>query len=156
MSLLYINVIYSRLNKIGLINKMGDYGSSIIYLDESLESKSRSYGDANHEGSGTLMNKGNSLQDMEWKDGKMDMERYGSMKPFRLTFQLNKEHNKVKRDDTENGTKPKSINPTKIVLAELVEGLTPMTHATITSHVLNWKSEFCNMHDQGILRIFQN
>ena len=68
MSLLYIHVIYSRLNKIGLINKMGDYGSSIIHFDESLESKSRLYGNESHEGSGTLMNKGNSLQDMNEMD----------------------------------------------------------------------------------------
>ena len=42
---------------------MGDYGSSIIHFDESLESKSRLYGNKSHEGSGTLINKGNSLQD---------------------------------------------------------------------------------------------
>ena len=67
MSLLYIHVIYSRLDKIGLI-KMGEYGSFISYFDESLESKSRLYGNESHEGSGTLKNKGNSFKDMNEMD----------------------------------------------------------------------------------------
>ena len=67
MSLLCIHVIYSRLNKIGLI-EMGEYGSFISHFDESLESKSRLYGDESHEGSGTLLDKGNSVQDMSELD----------------------------------------------------------------------------------------
>ena len=47
---------------------MGEYGSFISHFDESLESKSRLYGDESHEGSGTLTNKGNSLQDMNVLD----------------------------------------------------------------------------------------
>ena len=47
---------------------MVEYGSFISHFDESLESKSRLYGDESHEGSGTLLDKGNSVQDMSELD----------------------------------------------------------------------------------------
>ena len=47
----------------------------------------------------------------------------------RMTLQIIKEHNKVKEDDTKYGTNPNNTKTTKLILAELVEGFTPMTFA---------------------------
>ena len=46
-----------------------------------------------------------------------------------ITYQLIKEHKKVKDLDSRNGLKKKNIKATKLILAELVEGLTPMVYA---------------------------
>ena len=47
----------------------------------------------------------------------------------RMTLQLIKEYNKVKENDTENGENTKSFKATKLIVAELIEGFTPMIYA---------------------------
>ena len=67
MSFLCIHVIISRINQKGL-KKMGEYGSSIIHFNESMDTKSHLYGDESPTNAETLMNKGNSLEDMNKLD----------------------------------------------------------------------------------------
>ena len=49
--------------------------------------------------------------------------------PTSCTYQLIREYNKTKEEGSENDSKGKKIKATNLILAELVEGFTPMIYA---------------------------
>ena len=50
-----------------------------------------------------------------------------------ITFQLIKQYNKVQENDTEDSTKKNNFKATKLILAELVEGFTPIVYGICMS-----------------------